>query len=382
MMNRSLTGSSFLVGVAVLVSAVAVARPASQERGAIDAQPVDGRDRLLDVVRPVDKVVSIFRSEGIAPDTRNWLSIHALLMFGDTAFRDAGDSPPLRALFDRILKGGPDIAESAFVVRGGKPYPRHTGDRFSQEHHRDQFLAKLGLSGVPLAAPLVANGRKFTVRDLLDRSLLDVTFAGELSWSVSAYSHYLPPGHTWKNKLGEDLSLAPLAEALLTEKDLPCGGSHNLFAMARVLSRPELRQDTAIAKLVPRFEGRLEEECRRLRRGQRPDGSFTPPSPMREELEQSSPLTPYVNGVWYTGHTLEWIAVGLPAERLREEWILRAVGYLVRGLEVDFRPRINTGLRNDEERFAYGYMTHAHSGLHRWRSRVRAPGGDQLGESR
>jgi hypothetical protein len=299
-------------------------------------------------------------------EMQNWLKMHRLLIFGHHAFLSG--SAHTQNVIDGVLH--PATAGGPFVIRSDRPFPRRRGDRFDQEHHRDQFLHLLSMCGVPLDATLAVDQDQYQVRDLLDNSLRESRTTGELAWSVSAFACYLQPGQTWSNKFGEPMSLADLVESMLSKTEGACGGTHQMFAISRILARPELKTDERLASVWPRLEHRVSIAVQRLQARQNPGGDFEIPASLRARLLERG-VTPVRMGVYYTGHCLEWLVLALPKDQLSEPWVLRAVEYLVEATAMDFVDAASTpSLREDEERYQYGFQTHANSAMSLWYSRV------------
>jgi hypothetical protein len=315
----------------------------------------------------VQDLLKTARADDSPQEMPNWLKMHRLLVFGDDAFPNG--SAHTQTVLDGVLHpaspGGP------FVIRSGRPFPRQSGDRFDQQHHRDQFLHLLSMCGIPLDATLSVDKDRFQVRDLLDNSLRESRTTGELAWTVSAYTYYLEPGRRWSNKFDEPMSLAVLADSLLSKKEGACFGTHQLFTMSRVLSRPELTQDELLASVWARLERRVSIALQRLQSSQNPSGDFDIPASLRERLLARPDATPNRMGVYYTGHCLEWLVLALPPDQLGETWVLRAVEYLTAAVVADFVDAASTpNLGTDEQRYQYGFQTHAISALSRWHARV------------
>jgi hypothetical protein len=351
-----------------------VARPdgpdsedAGDEVSAEHAQGGPGDPSISGVVRQVEGLLKAAHTGDSPREMQNWLKVHRLITFGDNAFLNG--AAHTRAVLDGVLH--PSSRDGPFVIRSGRPFPRRTGDRFDQEHHHDQFLSYISMCGIPLDATLFVDENRFQLRDLLDNSLRESRTTGELAWTVSAYAYYLQPGRRWSNKFGEPMSLAILAESLLAEKEGACGGTHQLFAMSRVLSRPALKQDEQLAAVWPRLERRVSIAVQQLQASQNPSGDFGIPASLRERLLARPDATPNRMGVYYTGHCVEWLVLALAPDQLSEPWVLRAVEYLTGAIAADFIDVASTlYLRTDEQHYQYGFQAHAISALVRWHARV------------
>lgn len=322
-----------------------------------------GNGTIDRVAWQVEILLNKARKSDSPQEMQNWMKMHRLLIFGNDAFTNGSEKT--QKAFDGVLN--PNPPDGPFITRRGKPFGRQHGDRFDQEHHRDQFLHLLSMSGVPLDATLFVDKRQFQIRDLVDNSLREARTTGELAWTVSAYAYYIKPGHQWSNKFGEKISLAILTESLLSKEEGACAGTHQLCAISRVLSTPKLKQDKLLVALWPQLEARVSLEVERLRSHQAADGSFDIPEVLRERLLAQPNATPNRMAVYYMGHCIEWLVIALPPEQLRETWVLRAVEYLATAVAAEYMDAASTiHFRTQEQNYQYGFQTHAISGLARW----------------
>jgi hypothetical protein len=177
--------------------------------------------------------------------------------------------------------------------------------------HRDQTLAALAESGVPLDAKVEAEAGTFQVRDLLRTSLSEFHLGQEeISWTATAYICYLPPQTTWQNRFGEQFSFDRLVEEIM-QRSLTresCGGIHLILALTKIA-----RVDRKLSILDPGVRGRLASYLRdkvsEAVDSQSDDGSWplcwsaTGSVPARDEFSRETNDT---TRVATTGHLLEW----------------------------------------------------------------------------
>lgn len=331
-------------------------------------EPNHSEPKTEDVVRQVKTLLNKASRDEPPPGMPNWLKIHHLLTLGDNAF--SIESPAVRNAFDGVLKS--ESRRGPFAIRRGQPLARQAGegDLFDHEHHRNQFLQKLSMSGVPLTATLIVDEKPYLVRDLLENSMRETRASGELAWSVTAFSYYQKPGDRWQNKFGEPLSIANLVESLLKEENATCGGTHQYLAMARLLSRPELKKDDLLAKLWPRLERKVEEAVQSLRTNQTEAGDFRLPADLDKQLKKSPLPPPNKITVHYSGHSLEWLVFALPPAKLKEAWVLRAVQRLAEAVDAEFKEASAIDFQQPDQCYYYGFQSHAVSGLSRWHSKT------------
>jgi hypothetical protein len=248
-------------------------------------------------------------------------------------------------------------------MRGSLPYPRRSGPYFSQEHHPGQFLNYFSMSGGSLDAKVWVDRRAFKIRDILNRLLLEVRPTGELAYLILALSHYLEPGIEWENKYGERVSFARLLEVLLRTPERTCLGTHRLAGLARTYSRPALHEnDPLLESLWPELERQVNEALAGLKQSQRRDGFFLVPG------VTAGSQAPLYQNLYFTGHTLEWIAF-LGRNRASDQWIARAAGAVVDGINSTYVStyRSMDELGNDVSHFDFDALAHAVSAVRRWR---------------
>lgn len=113
------------------------------------------------------------------------------------------------------------------------------GEKPWAESHRDQCLASLASLGVPLHQPLVLKDASARVHDLLTESIANFSLdQAELAWTAIAYSHFLPPLSSWKNRFAEECSFSTLLNQLIESgyDQQSCGGMHVLESVIAILT--------------------------------------------------------------------------------------------------------------------------------------------------
>ena len=323
------------------------------------------KSEKLDAVSAlVAQTLEAVRAEKLPERLPNWIAYHAVLIFGPDSYqvwRNGNADENLSRVFSVMLRSETN-AEGAFVLREGKPWPRHSGSYFSQEHHPDQFLNYFSMTGGTLDAKISIDGRQFTMRDLLDRSLLESKADQELDYTVLAYSHYLEPGISWTDKFGETVSFPELLKALLTKDEPTCLGTHRLGALARTLSRETLCRTPEMKKLLPELELQVRTAVYDLKSAQRPDGCFAIPgeTPCSNSADFAD--------IYFTGHSLEWILF-LGDRFAADDWIVDAVESLavkvLSNYELIYRNLDAVG--SPGSHYDFDGLSHAVSALSRWR---------------
>ncbi len=303
-----------------------------------------------------------------------WLAIVATLLLLPNQQSAATDSVPIRARLEavlhtnarRYLKVGTHTpwqifhgilayggqytildrndraitAVSYILSRGGldgtrlfepTPYGLRVVQTGTTEGHPNQFLAILALSNVPLDAPIVVDKLRYQVHHLLTNAQYEYYTGQEASWSLIAFTTYLPLDSRWRNKYDDVVSIEGIVdyEVRLATEYAPCGGTHNLFALAYALDRFRSQHpETQLTGVWSRADDKLRRYAELTRAYQNADGSFS---------------TLFYNGrglgddpetiMYSTGHTLEWLSVYLSDQELRSAWVENAVLRLCQAFE-------------------------------------------------
>jgi hypothetical protein len=215
---------------------------------------------------------------------------------GKRIFRVAGDEPalPTRGLSHGLTR--------SFLI----------------QDHVDQFLMAFADAGVKLDSPIVAEGgREFTVADMLAASKRNFRATQELAWTLVAMSTYVPAGASWTNASGETFDVERLT-ALAIARDPRMeteGGPHHLYAVAYAL-----RERGSEGGVWADARAYLQKYAMTTRDWQQEDGAFSSRM-LRGDAAPRDPKTL----VSTTGHSLEWLALALPADELKTAWVRRAV---------------------------------------------------------
>ena len=189
------------------------------------------------------------------------------------------------------------------------------------EGHPGQFLALLSQSNLPLDYKFHIQGKIVTLNDLINNSMKEVNPKEEVTWVLWALQHCLKTDAVWQNKDNETWSIERLVQM---ESDAPvvgapCGGNHRLFALTRARDK-HLQSGGKLRGAWLQADRKIKQHIELARSLQNPDGSFS------SESYKGKGLTNDVNSRFNTtGHTMEFLAIGLPPERLDEQWVRNAV---------------------------------------------------------
>jgi len=307
-----------------------------------------------------------------------WTIFHGILGMGfDTQLFDRKSGNKINAI--EHIRSGKELPGQPYVLRGLKFVPTIDGVDVRLgpvpigQGHQDQFISEMSQWGMRPDAKFVIDGKDYTFLDFARLSKaraslhrLDiVSYSGmpdarpqgqELGWAVMMIAEFFgidtPP---WTNMFGEKVTLEELlrAELKINMPKAACGGTHSLFGLTWVLHR-HLQNGGKIEGVWVDIDKHIEHYKVMAKKFRHPDGSFS---------------TQYVNGeedvkdsdrrINTTGHTLEWLAMALSDEELREPWVQDAVMALCKMILDKAHTDIDTGS-----------LYHATHGLHIYHDRV------------
>jgi hypothetical protein len=107
----------------------------------------------------------------------------------------------------------------------------------SQETHRDQGMAELGLLGIPLSLEVEVSGKKYPISDAVRECVANFYLKEkELAWSAIVLTLYLPPVKEWINRFGEQCSFDTLTAELMKRRfeENSCAGAHLLESLTLI----------------------------------------------------------------------------------------------------------------------------------------------------
>lgn len=245
---------------------------------------------------------------------------------------------------------------------GGRPHPYTKANAF--EGHKNQSLAILAMADVPLDHQVQTPDGPITVADMVENAKKEMQENEEVTWSLWALVHYLGPDATWLDKKGEEWRIEDLVymqNATITNES-PCGGTHALFALA--YARNTYRNaGHRLRSYWLEADQKLQRYIEEAKAMQNLDGSFS-----YDYFFQKSACENFQERLETTGHTLEFLMMALPDERMNEEWVRKAVSLLA-----------NDIIDNKGEKVDYSALYHAIDGLVIYRNRMSPERTAQLG---
>lgn len=176
--------------------------------------------------------------------------------------------------------------------------------------HHDQYLKVMGELGLSTDREITfTDNSKAKLADVVKASLYEFDLDQEIEFTAVAYSRWLPPSTSWKNRRGVKTDFDELCQKLLGKPlgKSSCLGIHNLYALANIYRVNQLYKIVS-DKTSKAIETRLSEVSGLLSINQRQNGlwnqdwatiSFSNKMATQSALEE----------ITATGHHLEWISI-------------------------------------------------------------------------
>ncbi|MBI3838603.1 MAG: ADP-ribosylation factor-directed GTPase activating protein isoform b [Planctomycetia bacterium] len=259
-------------------------------------------------------------------DQAAWQIVHGALVFGRD-FQIYHDGKLVSAL-EYLLAGGElrgwtfrkgDHGLTAIVEAGSK----------MGQGHPDQWLGYLSQSGLSPEGSIVVAGQTYKIQDLITQAQWDIYDGMEATWTLMAFSTYLPLDTEWTAKDGSKWNIQRIVR-MEAEQDLAesaCGGTHRMYGLTVAMNR----YLAAGGKLSDNPDGTWEKAHKKIRDAvaackeyQQPDGSFS-----TNYFSRPSTSADIAARISTTGHALEFLMVSLSDDELKEPWVTRAALHLV-----------------------------------------------------
>jgi hypothetical protein len=255
-------------------------------------------------------------------DHNAWEMMHAIIGYGvrSQIHRD-GPHGPAASTIGWLCYNFPCKGERMLTVEQGRVDVRRG---VGVQGHPGQFLAILAQSRVQTSYPIMCNGKRFTVADLIESEKRGCKTGMELTFKLISMSHYLDSDETWKNEAGEEWSISRLIheEIKAPINGAACGGTHRLMGLSYA-ARKRAQQGQPIDGEFRRAKNYTDEFHRYTLSLQNGDGSFS-----TEWFKEAGARADVNRRLQTSGHILEWLAFSLPEEELTEPRMVKAVNYL------------------------------------------------------
>jgi hypothetical protein len=286
-------------------------------------------------------------------DHAAWQIVHGILVYGRD-FQIYADGKLVPAL-DYLLKGGELSGWHLYHTDHGIATKVEPGTKTGQGHE-DQWLGYLSQCGITPDEQLMVNGEAYTVNDLITHAQWHMNDGLEATWSLMAFSKYLPLDAKWPAKDGTEWTIPRIVELELSKNlaESACGGTHRMYGLTTALNR--FKAENEHAELTGPWlatDEKIKSCIAKARKFQQPDGSLS-----TNFFERPATSAEIATRIHSTGHTLEFIVLASPDRDLSEPWITRAALHLVDLLE-----------ETQELPLECGALYHAVHGLQLYRNR-------------
>ncbi|KAA5539281.1 hypothetical protein FYK55_24515 [Roseiconus nitratireducens] len=295
-------------------------------RPAVDVVP---NRSVASLRRPIERVLGYFyQRPEIATGRSNWGMMHALMVYG----------------VDTQIIVGPNRYSAVAWIAGnnncrGQRLLTHDADGIQAKSgvglqgHQGQFLAVLGMCGVPTDYPLHAGDQKYQVQDLIEAEKRACVVDEELTFTLVGLAHYLDTDSSWMADDGTRWDFERLLEEELKQPIVgaACGGTHRLMGYAHALRkrRAEGKPITGQWKRAETYTADFVDYAYSL---QNRDGSMS-----TDWFEGRADNRDVDRKIQTTGHIVEWLLTLTPDEQLQDPRLVRAVSFLVRSMGSDLR---------------------------------------------
>jgi hypothetical protein len=259
-----------------------------------------------------------FRPENVALRSP-WGAMHAMIAYGVDTELIAGDKR-VNAI-GYLCYNGVCNGQQLFYTNGGKIEAR-IGP--GVQGHPGQFLAMLAQSRVKTDFPMLVEGKKFTVADLIQYEKETCRPRTELTFKLIAFMHYLKSDEKWKSNDGQDWDIQRIIKEELAQPIVgaACGGTHRMTGFSYAVRRREQRGEPFTGQWQ-RAKTFVEDFHKYAFKLQNPDGSFS-----TDFFAGRADNGPYTKRLETTGHITEWLAFSLSKEELVEPRAVKSVSYL------------------------------------------------------
>lgn len=336
---------------------------ASTAGGASDAAASSDGAAADELHTRLDQSIDAARRRTMSPQVNNaWQIVHGILCFGrDLQISDNGKVEPALPW----LLGGGALKGWEFVPgEKGLKDVEEPGSK-SGEGHDDQWLGYLSQCGIGIDEPIKVKGETFKVSDVVSQAQWDVREGMEATWTVMAFSKYLPLEAKWTARDGQEWSVERLVgmEAAQDLGGSACGGSHRLYGITCALNRYIDEGGEAVSKQLADGDApadwqaaydKVLDSIAKAHEFQQPDGGFS-----TNYFARSGSSPDIALRINTTGHVFEFLVMALPDEELKADWMQRAAIYLCDMLDATV-----------DEDLECGGLYHAVHGLILYRERL------------
>ncbi len=331
---------------------------------AVPQRPLDPLDRQ------VDEAIAITGRRILVAETKTpgqgthtpWQIGHGMLAYRrDYVVRVDGVKTNA---YDWVSKNPKYNGRPWFYLTGNGARPqRYSGTPYEFEGHPNQFLAFFAMARLPLDFAFQVDGRVVTFGEMLRNAKMECTDREEITWILWAFAYYYDSDERWINAYGDAWSMERLVATQLREPvtKAPCGGCHALFALASARNA-YLQTGNRLQGVWTETHMYLQQYIEQARQQQNVDGSFSS-NYFKGPDERRQPVSNVGKRINTSGHTLEFLMMALPQDRLKEQWVRNGIAAVARDL---------IAVKSEALEYEYvGGMYHAAHALVLYRERTR-----------
>ena len=343
-----------LLSFALLLSVAGCSKPEQQVTEVKIPDQDTLRDRLDNVIR------FTYQNRHLnTKDQAAWQIVHGALAYGpDFEIYTDGELKPAMAY---LLSGGKlrgwDLRKGDHGVLAVMDAGSKTG-----QGHPDQWLGYLSQCGLSLDDKVAVGSETFTVRDMLTQAQWDIYDGMEATWTLMAFSRYLPLDAEWQSKDGQTWTVARIAD-MEASQDLftsACGGTHRMYALATALNHylaagNKLEDDPT--GTWTKVDKKIKDTVAAAREFQQPDGSFS-----SNYFSRAARSAEIGDRIATSGHVFEFLTISLNDDELKQPWVTRGMLHLVDCLD-----------KTKKFDLECGSLYHAVHGLKLYRERMYGP---------
>lgn len=226
------------------------------------------------------------------------------------------------------------------------------------EGHPAQMLALMSESHLPVDFKIKIGAEEVTIGDFLHNAMMEVNTREEITWVLWSLINYVKVDSQWVNQWGQPWSIEQLVQHQVRAKveGGPCGGNHGLFVLVRARDK-YLAAGRPLRGVWLEADQKIQRYIQIARSLQNPDGSFS------NEFYEGRGFSRDMNERFdTTGHTFEFLSIGLSDAQLNEPWVRSAAMVLANELYQHRRAQPSCGP-----------MYHSLNALMNYRNRLRPP---------
>jgi hypothetical protein len=333
-------------------------KPTAKKDKRIEERDTPPPDSLKDRVK---RALDVVHKRPLDIQHNFWTVFHGILGMGlgtelveiDPNTKEIGKR--VKAI-DLVRKEGGRVAGLKFTPSAyGVDVETQAGTGVGQGH-QDQFIAEMAQWGLPPDTEFIVDGKKFTFADFHRHSMMQASVKAkqELSWAIIIISQFYGTDYQWTNRDGDKMTLEDVVRYELNEpvdETAACGGTHRLFGFtwAYHLHRKNGGKREGVWKNAA---DKIEAFKQHAKESQNSEYCWTKYVSGRGEGEDLAS----------TGHVIEWLALALTDDELKQGWVEEAVNALAMSI-----------IRGRDERMDGGAFYHAAHGLHIYYNRRWGP---------